>query len=375
MLDRRHPGMLLLRDAQRTDIASISRLAKVLNTVNLPADERALARILDRSVRSFSGKIRDPLERHYVFVAEEPRSRRIVGTSMVIAQHGTRESPCTFFDVSEREHYSSTLDRHFKHQVLSIGFHFDGPTEIGGLVVDPAQRGGEARAGKQLSFVRFLYMAMHRDRFRETVLAELMPPLTKDGRSAFWEAFGKRFTDLDYQTADKKSRENKEFIQQLFPNVDVYATLFTGSVRRLLGTVGAHSEPVKHMLEKIGFRYVSRIDPFDGGPHYEARLADVTLVRAARRARLARVVLDHDAEDWLVGLSRPDGRVRFRAVRTQGRIDGEEVRLPAGARERLGAEPGERLHLVPFEQGVSPPAPDRRRPAPGNGPRTRARAR
>jgi len=349
VLDRRHPGMLLLRDAQRTDLASISRLAKVLNTVNLPADERALARILDRSVRSFAGKIREPLERHYVFVAEDSRSRRIVGTSMVIAQHGTRESPCTFFDVSEREHYSSTLDRHFKHQVLSIGFHFDGPTEIGGLVVDPSHRGGEARAGKQLSFVRFLYMAMFRDRFRETALAELMPPLTKDGRSAFWEAFGKRFTDLDYQTADKKSRENKEFIQQLFPNVDVYATLFPQTVRRMLGTVGPQSEPVKHMLEKIGFRYVSRIDPFDGGPHYEARLADVSLVRASRRAKLAKAALEQDGEDWLVGLSRPDGRVRFRAVRTHARIDGDEVRLPAGVRERLRAEPGERLHLVPFE--------------------------
>jgi arginine N-succinyltransferase len=341
--------MLLLRDAQRSDLASISRLAKVLNTVNLPADERALAGIIDRSVRSFSGKIRDPLERHYVFVAEDERSKRILGTSMVIAQHGTRESPCTFFDVSEREHYSSTLDRHFKHQVLSIGFHFDGPTEIGGLVVDPAARGGEAKAGKQLSFVRFLYMAAFRERFRETVLAELMPPLTAEGRSAFWEAFGKRFTDLDYQTADKKSRENKEFIQQLFPNVDVYATLFPAGVRRDLGRVGPASEPVKHMLERIGFRYVSRIDPFDGGPHYEAKLADVSLVRASRRVKLSRAPLEHDGEEWLVGLSRPDGRIRFRAVRTAARIDGEEVRLPPRARARLGAEAGERLFLVPFE--------------------------
>jgi arginine N-succinyltransferase len=341
--------MLLLRDAHRTDLSSISRLAKVLNTVNLPADERALARIIDRSVRSFSGKIRNPLERHYVFVAEERRSRRIVGTSMVIAQHGTRESPCTFFDVSEREHYSGTLDRHFKHQVLSMGYHFDGPTEIGGLVVDPGERGGEARAGKQLSFVRFLYMAMFRDRFREVVLAELMPPLLKDGRSAFWEAFGKRFTDLDYQTADKKSRENKEFIQQLFPGVDVYATLFPDAVRRVLGAVGPSSAPVKHMLERLGFSYVSRIDPFDGGPHFEAKLAEVSLVREHRKARLARAPLDRDAGEWLVGLTRPGGRYRFRAVRTPARLEGEEVRLPSRARERLAVEPGDRLHLVPFD--------------------------
>jgi len=341
--------MLLLRDAQKSDLANLARLAKVLNTVNLPYDERALAQIIDRSVRSFSGKIRDPLERHYVFVAEDARTRRLVGTSMVIAQHGTRESPCTFFDVSEREHYSSTLDRHFKHAVLSMGYHFDGPTEIGGLVVDPEERGGEEKPGKQLAYVRFLYMAMFKERFRETVLAELMPPLTRDGRSAFWEAFGKRFTDLDYQTADKKSRENKEFIQQLFPPVDVYATLFPDGVRRALGKVAPETEPVRHLLEKIGFEYVSRIDPFDGGPHYEAKLADVSLVRAYRRAKLAAEPLEREAEPWLVGLIRTEGRVRFRAVRAPARLDDEQVRIPAKMREILGAEPGERVHLVPFE--------------------------
>jgi arginine N-succinyltransferase len=339
--------VLLLRDAQRSDLPSLARLAKVLDTVNLPYDERALARIIDGSVRSFTGRIRDPLKRHYVFVAEEPRRGRIVGTSMVIAQHGTRESPCTFFDVSEREHYSSTLDRHFRHQVLSMGYHFEGPTEIGGLVVDPAARGGAERAGKQLAFVRFLYMAMHPDRFRETVLAELMPPLTPDGRSLFWEAFGRRFTDLDYQTADKRSRENKEFIQQLFPPFDVYATLFPDRVRAQLGKVAPATEPVRHLLERIGFRYVSRIDPFDGGPHYEARLADITLVRAHRRAPLAAEPLARGGEERLVGLARP-GRSRFRAVRCAARMAGGELRIPAAARDLLGARPGDPLHLVPF---------------------------
>ena len=51
------PGVLLLRDAQRADLSSLARLAKVLDTVNLPYDERALAAIIDRSVRSFGGSI------------------------------------------------------------------------------------------------------------------------------------------------------------------------------------------------------------------------------------------------------------------------------------------------------------------------------
>jgi arginine N-succinyltransferase len=343
--------MLLLRDAQKADLRALEALAAELNSVNLPNDERALAEIIDRSSRSFGGKIRDPLARSYVFVLEEPRSGRLLGTSMVIAQHGTRESPCTFFDVSEREHYSGTLDRHFRHKVLSIGYHFDGPTEIGGLVVHPQDRGGEEKPGKQLAYVRFLYLAMHRDRFRERVLAELMPPLLPDGRSLFWESCGKRFTGLDYQQADKRSRENKEFIQQLFPPGDLYATLFPPRVQRMLGAVGAETLGAKHLLERIGFHGVDRIDPFDGGPHYEAVVADVTLVRAHRRLRVSERVLaphEHEAEK-LVAVERPDGKVRFRAVRAPARIDGDDVLLPEDARDLLQLSPGDRVHLVPFE--------------------------
>jgi len=342
--------MLLLRDAQKSDMQGLAALAAELNSVNLPNDARALGRIVDHSVRSFTGRITDPLSRLYLFVAEDTRRRRLVGCSMVIAQHGTRESPCTFFDVSEREHYSSTLDRHFRHRILSLGYHFDGPTEIGGLVVRPSERGGEARAGKQLAYVRFLYMAMHRDRFRETVLAELMPALGPDGRSTFWEAFGKRFTDLDYQDADKKSRENKEFIQQLFPPFDVYATLLPLGVQRLLGTVGPRTRPIQKLLERMGFSYVSRIDPFDGGPHYEARLAEVSLVRAYRSARLLPRPLAHHGEpERLVARASASGRVRFRAVRAPARVDADGISLPTAARRLLGARPGETLHLVPFE--------------------------
>ena len=343
--------MLLLRDAQKSDLKALRALAAELNSVNLPNDERALCEIIDKSSRSFTGKLRNPLERSYVFVLEEPRSGRLLGTSMVIAQHGTRDSPCTFFDVSEREHYSSTIDRHFKHRVLSIGYHFDGPSEIGGLVVHAEDRGGEARPGKQLAYVRFLYIGMHRDRFREKVLAELMPPFLPDGRSLFWESCGKRFTGLDYQEADKKSRENKEFIQQLFPPGDLYATVFPPRVQRLLGAVAPETQGVKHLLEQIGFRYVDRIDPFDGGPHYEAKVEDVTLVRAYRRLRLAdRELAARDHEPMkLVGVERSEGRIRFRAVRAQVRVDGDDAILPREAREILQATPGDRVHVIPCE--------------------------
>ena len=342
--------MLLLRDVRKSDLPALRSLARVLNSVNLPADERALSGIIERSVRSFSGRIVDPWKRSYVFVLEDTARRRVLGTSMVIAQHGTRESPCTFLDVTERESYSSTLDRHFRHQVLSIGFHFDGPTEIGGLVVDPKARGSEAEPGKQLSFVRFLYMAIFPDRFRETVLAELMPPLRSDGKSLFWEGFGRRFTGLDYQEADKLSRKGKEFIQQLFPAGEFYATLLPPQVQKALGKVGRSTEPARRMLSRIGFRYVNRIDPFDGGPHHEAKLSEVSLVREHRRLRLENEPLRAGGRDpeVLAGVVRAAGTNRFRAVRTRAWVSGDAVRLPVEACRALDVKPGGAIHLVPF---------------------------
>jgi hypothetical protein len=164
----------------------------VLNTVNLPNDEETLERLIDVSVRSFAGKVKDPFEREYLFVLEEPRTGAVIGTSMVIAQHGTYDAPHIYYEVSEREHYSASLDRHFRHKVLSIAYNYEGPTEIGGLVVDPPAPSGPEKPGKQLSYVRFLYIAMHRNSFRDRVLAELMPPLMPDGRSVLWECVGKR---------------------------------------------------------------------------------------------------------------------------------------------------------------------------------------
>src|SRR4051812_33389209 len=169
--------MLLLRDVQKGDLPGLKRLAAVLNSVNLPNDEQVLSQIIDRSTKSFTGALRDPFTRDYLFVLEDLKRRTIIGTSMIIAQHGTRESPHIAFQVTEVEHYSATIDKHFRHKVLSIGYNYEGPTEIGGLVVDPPHRSGPEKPGKQLSYVRFLYMAAHKERFRPRVLAELLPPL------------------------------------------------------------------------------------------------------------------------------------------------------------------------------------------------------
>ena len=347
--------MFVIRDVQRSDLPALQKLARELDTVNLPDDERELLRIIDWSARSFDARIKNPFEREYLFVLEEPRSGRAVGSSLIIAQHGTRDAPHIFFDVYEKEHYSASVDRHFKHRVLSIGYNFDGPTEIGGLVVDPQYR-GQGKPGKQLSYVRFLYVAMHRARFRDRILVELLPRLEEDGRSPLWEALGRKFTGLSYQEADRLSRENKEFIQQLFPPGEIYATLFTQKIQDAIGEVGPESVGARNMLTRIGFRYDERIDPFDGGPHFSAPVELIEPIRRFRRARLSERRLPPgteaapgDVEERLVALERTQGRNRFRAVRALCAFRDAEVQLPEDAAEALESRDGDRLHTIPFE--------------------------
>jgi arginine N-succinyltransferase len=265
----------LIRNAVTGDLSGLQRLATMLNTLNLPDEPAALLDVLHRSESSFNGLIEAAFEREYVFVLEDLVAQHIVGTSQVIAQHGTRESPHLFFEVSEFERYSNTIDRHFKHQTLRLGSNYDGPTEIGGLVVDPDYRNAREKLGRQLSLIRFVFMGMHRTLFRDRVLAELLPPLLPNKHSLLWDSLGLRFTGLDYTEADHISRTNKEFITGLFPSGQIYTCLFSEEVRSVIGTVGPKSLPAKKLLESIGFTYKNRVDPFDGGPHYEADFDDI----------------------------------------------------------------------------------------------------
>jgi arginine N-succinyltransferase len=273
-----------IRAATREHHASLCELARYLDSVNLPNDPPALEALLLTSERSFRGEIENPRRREYVFVLWDRETDQAVGTSAVIAQLGRRDAPYIYFDVRREEKYSATLDRHFIHTILATRYSYNGPTEIGGLVVHPGYRRRPERLGTLISYVRFLFIAMRRKDFCDQLLAELLPPFLPDGRSHLWEAIGRRFTGLTYREADRLSRLNKEFIKGLFPD-EVYATLLSDEAQRVIGEVGEQTQGVEKLLRRIGFHYAERVDPFDGGPHFVAATDQVSLVqRSAERA-------------------------------------------------------------------------------------------
>ena len=351
--------MFLIRQANANDLQGVQQLAAIFNTVNLPNDEETLRQMLQTSEDSFSGQIKEAANREYIFVmVDTEKQDQIIGTSMVFAQHGHRDAPHIYFDVRQVERYSETVDKLFKHKVLQLGFSYDGPTEIGGLVLDPSYRGRPGKLGKQLSFIRFLFMAMHRNFFKDRLLAELLPPLEEGQRSKLWESCGKRFTNLTYQEADKISKDNKEFIKGLFPAGPIHASLFAHEAQEVIGQVGNPTKGVQRMLEKIGFHYVNRVDPFDGGPHFEADTDTIWPVKDSHNVVLELVdqkVFDEDAGESAEGLvavadnQMGDG---FRAVYASFRLGQQGNQVTAGLTSQtaklLKIDKGEPAWVLPF---------------------------
>ncbi len=339
--------MFRIRQSYREDVDQVLAVAKHLDTVNLPADREHIEAILDRSERSFHQELA-PSDREFLFVLEDLTAKKIIGTSIIYAQHGTRRAPHIFFRVEPDERYSMTLDKLFVHQTLRIGYNYNGPTEIGGLILLPEYRRNTESLGKALSYVRFLYMRMHRELFRDKVLSELLPPLKPDGSSKLWEALGRKFTGLTYQEADLLSKDNKEFIHALFPDDPIHIELLPDEVRSVIGQVGPETKGVEVMLRRIGFDYAGQIDPFDGGPHFCAATDSITLVKNAAEVKVKTITEADGERPWaMIAVELPKEKPKFRALGTRviPQDDGS-VGLTEDARKRLGVVDGQTVWLT-----------------------------
>ena len=271
--------MFVVRSVQLKDTKDLLKLSQIMTFINLPPDEDIITSKIKSSMRSFNNPSQDLSENYYIFVLENFESGEIMGASMIHAQHGTEDEPHFYLTVGQESKFSQTINTGFVHGTLKLGLDVNGPTEIGGLILNPVFRGHKDKLGKQLSFVRFLYMAKNPERFKPMVHSELMPPLDKNENSPLWEAVGRRFLNMNYHEADILSRSNKEFILSLFPSDNIYQTLLPMDARESIGKVGKETEPVKKMLESVGFKYTYEVDPFDGGPHYRCPLKDIKPIK------------------------------------------------------------------------------------------------
>ncbi len=333
----------LIRSVETGDLEALFDLANQFNLLNMPADKSILSQKIEKSVMSFAGEL--GIEKaEYLFVIQDPQIKnRVLGCSQIIAKHGNPGMPHYSFQILKVNKFSEDLGIGFIHKVLRFKENTDGPTEIGGLLVDKSMRRRPEKLGRQISLIRFLFMAMRREKFKNRVLCELTPPLLEDGRSEFWEAVGRRFTGIPYQEADELSQTDKEFIRQLFPDQDIYVCLLDSRARLAIGKVGSDTLPAQIILERAGFKYLEEVDPFDGGPHFGVATEDISIVKSTREMKIMGTDKAQFNQRALLGVER-DGSF-YGAYSLVDSKDPKEVFVPAATMKLVGLEPGMKIHV------------------------------
>ncbi len=378
--------MFLVRRAKNDDVDTLQKLAKMVHFINLPPDREIISEKIGWSRNCFllaadeeaglakrhkprrakhdphehgalSGGIQNitgqsPL---FMFVLEELETGGVIGTSQIIAKMGGPGQPNISLQLSRREMWSQSLQMGVTHTVARMYKDETGPTEIGGLILQPSFRGHKLKLGRLIALVRFHFMALHRELFSDRVLAEMMGPISPDGENPFWDHCTRCFINLTYDQADRFCQKSKEFILTLFPQEDLYLTLIAPEARAVVGTVGPETVPARRLLERMGFKYHMRVDPFDGGPHLEALMDDVAMVRATTRLRLgepagAGTVLK---KAGLVSTLDSDGE--FRAVQTVCDTDrAGRLVLPRDVLDVLAGKAGMEAGFTPLSEIEGP---------------------
>ena len=362
--------MYRIRRSKLEDVPTMLKLAKMVHFINLPPDKDIIQSKIVHSRNSFlraSGSKLKPVPEPvppgmieseskavslsgfgvttsktdlFMFTLEDTESDGVLGTSQVISRMGGPGNPQVSFRLDERNYFSNSLQVGTRHTVATLHLDESGPTEIGGLILQPSFRGHKKKLGRFLSLVRFHFMGLHRARFADRVLAEMMAPISSDGHNLVWDYLGRRYIPLSYEEADRFCQYSREFMISLLPREPLHLSLLPPTVRAGIGEVGEDTKPARRMLERLGFKFRNFIDPFDGGPYLDCPTNDISLVKSTQRLTLgAPIPVSKAKTRCIVSVLDPDGE--FRAIDESVFVPGDgTVRLTKQSMAALEAEAG-----------------------------------
>ena len=345
--------MQLIRPVAESDLPGVVALARSIGggLTTLPPDESFLRDRIDDSLRAFSPRVKKPGGEFYLFVLEDLASGELLGTSGIAARVGGYD-PFYSYQIRTEHFVHAPLKVEKTVQVLHLKEAHRGPTELCSLFLRAdGRRGG---LGRLLSLSRFLFIASHRPRFDETIIAELRGYIDQQGKSPFWEAVGRHFFEGDFYAADLLSGlGNKEFIADLMPDHPIYVSLLPASVQATIGRVHHETEAALALLRAEGFSSTDEVDIFDAGPQVRASVGEVRTIRHARRLRLrgigteaAKAADTTETPEALHLLA--NGRLEFRAC--LGTVDEEAdgtARLTADVARALSVQEGDDFWVSP----------------------------
>lgn len=270
-----------IRAVRDDDLEALVMLAEGAGTgfTNLPPDRQILRERIRRSDAMLRG--------------EEPGSAIILGLEvdgvvrgcgMVFPRIGV-DWPFYSYRISYTTQRSSIDGRMVRFPVLTLTNDLEDCAEVGGLIIDPALRGGGY--GRMMARSRYLYIGCHRADFGKRVIADLRGWL-KDGESPFWDAVGGRFYAMSFAEADHiNATTGNQFIADLGPRAPIYVNMLSEAAQQAIGRVHDDGRPARALLIAEGFRDEGYVDIFDAGPTLVAMIDDLKAVQQLHHAMFA----------------------------------------------------------------------------------------
>ena len=280
----------VIRAATGRDLPALYEMAKLTGGgfTNLPPDRRALKAKLDASEAAFARDDDTLADESFVLVLENLATGEVRGTCQMFTSVGQRH-PFYSYRIGVLTQHSKELGRTFRAELLSLTTDLEGSSEVGGLFLHPAERAGGL--GMLLARARYLFIARHRARFSNRILAELRGVIDEAGGSPFWDGLAGRFFGMNFQDADAFNAIHGHYvIADLMPKTPIYTAMLSESARAAIGLPHPSGRAAMRMLEAEGFSHENYIDIFDGGPTMTAQTDRVRSVRETATMTVAALV-------------------------------------------------------------------------------------
>jgi len=244
-----------IRAARDTDLQPLYEMAKLTGGgfTNLPAYRTALKAKLDRSSASFARAEHTLDDEVFVLVLENTDTGEVRGNCQLFTRVG-QKYPFYSYRIGTLTQHSRELGRTFRADMLSLTTDLEGSSEVGGLFLHPGERAGGL--GMLLARSRYLFIAAHRARFADRILAELRGIIDEAGGSPFWDGLAGRFFGMNFQDADQfNAIHGHQFIADLFPKHPIYIAMLSETARAAIGLPHPSGRAAMRMLENEGFAH------------------------------------------------------------------------------------------------------------------------
>lgn len=331
----------IIRAATPDDLQPIYEMAKLTGGgfTNLPADRKSLASKLERSAEAFARDEDSVADELFVLVLENTETREIRGTCQLITRVG-QKWPFYSYRLSTLSQHSAELAQTFRAEILSLVTDLEGSCEVGGLFLHPGERAGGL--GMLLARSRYLFIARHRARFTDRILAELRGVIDDAGDSPFWDSIAGRFFGMTFDEADTfNALHGNQFIADLMPKHPVYVAMLSDGARHVLGRPNVSGRAAMRMLENEGFAHENYVDIFDGGPTMTARTDQVRSIARSRDA-----VVSGTGEGGTLSLVASGRLADFRCAYGHVTQGDDGVLVDAKAAGALGIDPGDTVRWI-----------------------------